>query len=275
MKLLITLSLPFFLISCGTYTPLPSHGGGKRFAVEQMLVSAVSKKAISDLPIDVVKGKKVLLETSVVYDEGGGFNNGGRPYLNEVISNVYQDTKTRATSTTTTTLGASVSRGDRTYIKDLSLNNSDSRHFSNLLLTSLIRNNVLVNPTQSEGEPEYMIEVIVDILGTVRSKTDWAITNSENLKAIISLEYVISPLANNGSKRIVGTISYEAAYTEKYIAWMGPTETTTKVTKIDLSELVPTLGVGVDSYENLKRDTPKEFTQPPPPTPVQINPRAR
>ena len=275
MKLLIAFSLSFFLISCGTYTPFPSHGGGKRFAVEQMLVSAVSKKAITDLPIDVIKGKKVLLETSVVYDEGGGFNNGGRPYLNEVISGVYQDTKARATSTTTTTLGASVSRGDRSYIKDLSLNNSDSRHFSNLLLTSLIRNNVLVNPTQSEGEPEYMIEVIVDILGTVRSKTDWAITNSENLKAIISLEYVISPLVNNGSKRIVGTISYEAAYTEKYVAWMGPTKTTTKVTKIDLSDLVPTLGAGVDSYENLKRDVPKEFTQPPPPTPVQINPRAR
>ncbi len=275
MKFLLTIFLSSLLIGCGTYTPFPSHGGGKRFAVEQMLVSAVSKKAIADLPIENIKGKKVLLETSVVYDEGGGFNNGGRPYLNEIISSVYQDTKVRSTSTTTTNLGASVSRGDRSYIKDLSINNSDSRHFSNLLLTSLIRNNVLVNPTQLEGDPEFLVEVIVDILGTVRSKTDWAVSNSENLKAIISLEYVISPMVKNGGKRIVGSISYEALYSEQYIAWMGPTKTTTKVTKIDLSDLIPTLGIGEDSYENLRREAPKEFSPPPPPVPVQINPRAR
>jgi hypothetical protein len=240
-----------------------------------MLVSAVSKKAIADLPIENIKGKKVLLETSVVYDEGGGYNNGGRPYLNEVISGVYQDTKARATSTTTASIGASISRGDRSYVKDLSVNNSDSRHFSNLLLTSLIRNNVLVNPTQVEGDPEFLVEVIVDILGTVRSKTDWAVSNSENLKAIISLEYVISPMVKNGGKRIVGSIAYEALYSEQYIAWMGPTKTTTKVSKIDLSDLIPTLGIGEDSYENLRREVPKEFSPPPPPAPIQINPRAR
>jgi len=275
MRIILISLFSLSLISCGTYTPFPSHGGGKRFAVEQMLVSAVSKKAIADLPIENIKGKKVLLETSVVYDEGGGYNNGGRPYLNEVISGVYQDTKARATSTTTASIGASISRGDRSYVKDLSVNNSDSRHFSNLLLTSLIRNNVLVNPTQVEGDPEFLVEVIVDILGTVRSKTDWAVSNSENLKAIISLEYVISPMVKNGGKRIVGSIAYEALYSEQYIAWMGPTKTTTKVSKIDLSDLIPTLGIGEDSYENLRREVPKEFSPPPPPAPIQINPRAR
>lgn len=82
-------------------------------------------------------------------------------------------------------------------------------------------------------------------------------------------------MVKNGGKRIVGSISYEALYSEQYIAWMGPTKTTTKVTKIDLSDLIPTLGVGEDSYENLRREAPKEFSPPPPPVPVQINPRAR
>ena len=35
IKSLFTLSLTLFLTACGTLTGIPSHGGGKRFAVEQ------------------------------------------------------------------------------------------------------------------------------------------------------------------------------------------------------------------------------------------------
>ena len=43
MKILFLL-IPLILTACGTLTGIPAHGGGKRFAVEQELVAAPSKK---------------------------------------------------------------------------------------------------------------------------------------------------------------------------------------------------------------------------------------
>ena len=45
---LTTLTLSALLLTgCGTLTGIPSHGGGKRFAVEQELVAASSRAADS------------------------------------------------------------------------------------------------------------------------------------------------------------------------------------------------------------------------------------
>ena len=44
--------------ACGTITGIPSHGGGKRFAIEQELVSAASRKAIKDVDLTTLAGKK-------------------------------------------------------------------------------------------------------------------------------------------------------------------------------------------------------------------------
>ena len=45
MNKLVLLMLSSLLLSaCGTLTGIPSHGGGKRFAVEQELVAASSQQ---------------------------------------------------------------------------------------------------------------------------------------------------------------------------------------------------------------------------------------
>ena len=66
------------LSACGTLTGLPAHGGGKRFATEQRLVSASIRSALMDIDVSALKGKRAALIFDLVADEGGGSFNGGR-----------------------------------------------------------------------------------------------------------------------------------------------------------------------------------------------------
>ncbi|MEK8050156.1 hypothetical protein AACH10_07890 [Ideonella sp. DXS22W] len=253
---------------CGTFTALPAHGGGKRFAIEQALVSAAAKKVIGDLPLDTLRNRRILLETTVVNDEGGGAVNGGRPYLADALSH----TVPHARGVT----GFTALRNDNTYIKDASFNNSDGRQFANLLASALVRQNVMLNPNpESEGEPEFFVEVIVDVLGTWRSRTDWLVSNTERLQAIVSVEYVISPMKPDGGPRRVGKVGWEAEYRESYVGWMGPAHSDIELRPSALTSLLPTLGSGSDSTSNLQRAKPVEFAQPQPAQPIQVNPRAK
>jgi len=66
------------LASCGSITGIPSHGGGKRFATEQELVSATARAAIARLDLTPLKGKKVSLFINPIGDTGSGNLTGGR-----------------------------------------------------------------------------------------------------------------------------------------------------------------------------------------------------
>jgi hypothetical protein len=273
------LILSLILSGCGTYTPLPTHGGGKRFAIEQILVSSVAKQAIDDIPLEILQGKKITLDLSIIPDEGGGYLNGGRPYLPETLSNIiqnqtttYSDDKSRIKDSQ---FGFSASRNDSTYVKDLTINNTDSRQFNSLLISKLFRNNISVNPElESNENVDFSVEIIVDVFGTIRSRTDWLLKNTESLKAVISLEYVITPVSDKVlNKRSIGKVSYEAVYNEKYFVWLGPTSTSIKLVKTNLADSVPLLGNGVQSFENLKHRSPiKDMIPERAVQPLQITP---
>ena len=58
----LTLSISLLsLTACGTMTGIPAHGGGKRFAVEQELISASSRAAVKNIDLSALQGKKVKL----------------------------------------------------------------------------------------------------------------------------------------------------------------------------------------------------------------------
>ncbi len=267
LKALALLLAAALLAGCGTVTPLPAHGGGKRFAIEQALVSAAAKRVIADLPMAQLRDRKVMLETSVINDEGGASVQGGRPMAAEIVSR----TVTHAHGV----VGFSALRGDTVYAKDASFNNTDSRQFGNLLASALVRQNVMLNPNpETEGEADFFLEVLVDVLGTWRSRTDWLVANSERLQAIVVVEYVLTPLKPGGGARQVGTIGYEAEYRERYVGWMGPVDSGIEVRPSPWAQLMPTLGGGSERTDNLHRARPVEYAQPQPAPPVQPNPAA-
>jgi hypothetical protein len=275
-NILISVVTLIFLSSCGTYTPIPSHGGGKRFAIEQLLVSAVSRKAISDIPFELIKNKKIMYDLSMVQDEGGGAINGGRTYASEILDINNNSQKTSGSDLQTRQIGLTAQRNDNNYAKDYTFNGSDSKQFNNLLVSSLIRRNIMLSPKENEGKAEYYLEIIVDVLGTWRSRSDWLFTNNESLKAVISLEYVITPYSVKSTEaRKVGRISYEAEYNEKYAAWMGPVSTNIVVKKSDLGNYISDFGSGSSEYNNIVRNQPTEFDKKNTVTPVQINPQLK
>ena len=59
MKTLILTCLTVLTLSaCGTLTGIPSHGGGKRFAVEQELVAASARAAAKDMDLRPLAGRR-------------------------------------------------------------------------------------------------------------------------------------------------------------------------------------------------------------------------
>ncbi len=248
--------------------------------MEQVLVSAAMRKVISEIPVEQLRNQKIMFETTIVHDEGGGAISGGRPYMAEVLNlqkqQIISSISGDKANSNQLTLGGLANRGDTLYTKDVSFNNSDGKQFLNLLVSALTRQNVMLNPIgESEGEADYFLEVIVDVLGTWRSRTDWLVSNSEQLSAITSVEYVITPLKDNEEKRVFGRIGYEAEYKQHFLGWMGPTKTEIVLRKTDIAEIIPTFGVGINSFTNLRRRKPIEFTQPDSAQPILVNPKIK
>ncbi len=68
----------FLLSGCSALTGIPGHGGGKRFAVEQELVSAATRSAIKQLDLSAITGKKVNIYVNSISDSGSGNIVGGK-----------------------------------------------------------------------------------------------------------------------------------------------------------------------------------------------------
>ena len=79
------------LSACGTITGLPSHGGGKRFAIEQELIASSARKAVKSMDLSALEGRKVALYISVIGDQGSGNFTGGRYSITNLIRGEYQN----------------------------------------------------------------------------------------------------------------------------------------------------------------------------------------
>jgi hypothetical protein len=99
---------------------------------------------------------------------------------------------------------------------------SDVSFLNGLVLTYLQLSGV--NVTQNINDADTLLYVMVDIFGTIRSRFDAFVYNSEDLIAETALEM----FAFNKDGRLImkpQTSNYEAQYGERYIFWAGPYET--------------------------------------------------
>ena len=290
----LILVLSLIMTGCGTTSPIPAQGGGKRFSIEQAMISASARKAISEIPMDLLQGKAVAVEATVIQDEGGGaLTIGGRPYMASIIAGQYDRVQSTVSGNTTGTQtysgGGKNQQSEPTYFKDITYNGSDARQFNNILTSALLRQNVVITSLQDTSiKPDYLVEVIVDIFGIWRSRTDWMIYNAETLTATTSFEYVITPLKVKSGSRVTGRVGFDATYREKYAFWVGPYETSMDVVPSKFSEIVGTFGSGREINKELVSGLQKtaqagnptkdetnlsgKFLPPPKPTPIIINP---
>lgn len=263
-KLLISLFFSvFFLSACGTLTGIPSHGGGKRFAVEQELVAASSRAAVKEMDLSALYGRKVALYVSTMGDQGSGTMSGGRYSVEALIRGGYRnnpdsntqysypsydttatttaDTLSSVTSSTSVLNAPSSSRtqnsgrnGERyagltvngvgDYRNEtLVTNPRDVSFLTNLVQTVFYLRGIEVVPPQYADTDVF---VNVDVFGTIRSRSEWHFYNAETLKAQTKLEYFA--VDRDSGKLLIKPASsaFETQYQEKYALWTGPFKTT-------------------------------------------------
>jgi len=255
--MLVVLCLSMALIGCGTFTGIPSHGGGKRFAVEQELVAATARSVIKDIDLSQLKGKKTALFIVSMGDQGSGSTFGGRASLNALLRGQHVNTPnsvfpvintTTTTGTTVTESGNVVNSPEETtggghsaevgiifngissYKNNEVSNPNDTRFLSAVIQEYLALQGVALT---SPDNADYNIYINVDVFGTIRSRTDWLFKNNESLKAKTAIEVTVIDNKTNSVFISPQVSSYEAEYKENYFLWMGPTSTQKTLYKSD------------------------------------------
>ena len=267
----LTLSLSLLsLTACGTMTGIPAHGGGKRFAVEQELISASSRAAVKNIDLSALQGKKVAVFVSMIGDQGSGVMTGGRYSIDALIRGEYQNmpnaittygyptyettastaSSSLASATTSTSVlnapsysktkqdGVAARAGAGLNVQGLGeyknetliQNPQDGSFLSRLIQTVMFLKGVQVVPSEYADVDLF---VNVDVFGTIRSRTEYHLLNSEQLKSQTKIEYFA---IDKATRQIVikPTVSaFESQYKEKYILWTGPYKTVKTVKSAD------------------------------------------
>lgn len=260
VRLLIPVLFSAFILSaCGTLTGIPSHGGGKRFAIEQELVAASARAAVKDMDLQALQGRKVALYIATMGDQGAGTINGGRYSIDALIRGEYTNSPSSRTdyaypryettaetvsgglaglTTSLSTLNAPASSrtkadgsGSRSSLglnmgamgdyrnETLTTNPRDAAFLSHLVQTVFFLRGIDVVPPALADTDVF---INIDVFGTIRSRTEMHIYNAETLRAQTKLEYFA---VDRNSKSLLikpKNNAFEAAYKENYTLWMGP-----------------------------------------------------
>jgi len=240
-----------WLSGCGTETGIPSHGGGKRFAIEQELVTASARAALEPIDLSPLSGRTVRVVFSSIGDEGSGNLSGGRLSIDRVLGGSYSVNPTSRTAVAdgiarTTVAGAGfqaaaglLTDGPTGYRSEAFINPRDVDYLSALVTTRLILAGaqVKVNPAAAV---DILVLVLTDVYGTIRDRTDYLVYNQERLRARTALE-IVAVQASDGLVVLPPRRgAAEAVWEENYVVWTGPVSTNRSVHQLD-ELIIPSL----------------------------------
>lgn len=72
MSRFLFLTMMLCLQGCASYRGIPSHGGGKRFDEEQRVVAGSIRYAVADMRLEELKGLRVMVQTVSIPTSGAG-----------------------------------------------------------------------------------------------------------------------------------------------------------------------------------------------------------
>jgi hypothetical protein len=228
----IALSLCLLLLcSCREFRAIPGHGGGKRFSEEQRAVSKSIRAAIDDMDLKELKGKKVRVILQTISHSGGGTTRlpgwnsfDMRKSISRNLSGSIQKglagytnlTDPRyllgkdETSTGSKTNNTNYYDRENTNVSNNSSFNHGYRYQPNATINTHsvstnsdfnYLNSILQMKCHHEGiyltnKGDYLLYVLVDILGTNRSKNDLIAYTKEKLSGECEISYYT--MQNNG-----------------------------------------------------------------------------
>lgn len=236
-----------FFSGCSTWRGIPSHGGGKRFDEEQRVVASAIRQAVADMNISELRGLKVMVTIDAMSQNGGGqLTLPGLSSISAGYSNLENDGKTnnlytregwdaRASISTDTDLRPTVFATD-----------GDLKYFEAALNMKLRHSGV----SFAAKNPDCVLYVLVDVLGTNRSRNDSMILWKDNLRATCELTYYAVEPKQNGLFFEARRSSAESVYFEKSLLLFNNYETGRALETITPTYM-PVNGNFVDASPNI------------------------
>lgn len=245
---------------CGRFRGIPSHGGGKRFFIEQELVAATARAVAKDIDVTPLKGKRCALYVISMGDQGAGNILGGRYSWDALLRGGYQssaDTKSDypflpsdSTTVTTDNVGAlvqtlttngtsAINAPSETWTEGYSTNLSGG---ARLNYPGTLHNEAFINPKDGQflnavihealaiqgvlivppQQADVDVYCTVDAFGTCRDRYEFHVYNLEVLTAKTAMSMCAFDRRKGGLLMEPQTAAFEAEYKEEFIAWCGP-----------------------------------------------------
>lgn len=213
-KIAIILIGLLFFSGCSTWRGIPSHGGGKRFDEEQRVVAAAIRQAVADMNVGELRGMNIIVTIDAMSQNGGGQLI--LPGLNSV-SVGYNELENDGRSNNVYTregwdFNASIST-DADLRPTVFATDGDLKYFEAALNMKLRHSGV----NFASKNPDCVLYVLVDVLGTNRSRNDSLIAWKDNLRATCELTYYAVEPKRNGLFFAARRSGAESTYFEKNV----------------------------------------------------------
>jgi hypothetical protein len=201
--------LASFLMGCGTFRGLPSHGGGKRFDEEQRVVSGAIRQALADMDLEELRGRRVKITVNsmahsasaeaywpglqnirvTAFDNNTLYNNartafenpGWLPGLSPWLPQYTDHNRTDAEGANA---NVTINRYPR-LDPNITRSDEDTKYLMGALEMSALHWGVV----SDLKKPEATLCVLVDVMGTNLSMRDGILFNKQNLRASCELTY--------------------------------------------------------------------------------------
>lgn len=197
----LSLCAALTIAGCGEFRGIPSHGGGKRFDEEQRVVAGTIRQTLADIDLAELAGKKVLLNVETIATDGSGNvqfpgvssigaginGNIGTGNLVQVVPNVPSGSYLKNDNTNNNLGGnAGIGISPMTTYSATGMSSLPDIGYFRAALEMKARH---VGVTLVAAEPEVVLYVLIDVLGTNRSHTDRIVASSERLAATCECTY--------------------------------------------------------------------------------------
>jgi hypothetical protein len=217
------------MTGCSHFRGIPSHGGGKRFDEEQRAMSGAIRRTISTMEILELKGKRTGLRISSIYTSGSGTTDWSGPQDVTLMGNRTDEDRLQILKAPPHAIQDQYWNLDREYFGGSGryrLFNSyraanhrteaDLQYFR-AALEMKVRHDGLRVVTQ---KPEVILHVLVDVMGTNRSRRDFAIVANEDLVASCEVTYYAQEVKTGKLLFRARQTGAAARYREHRIFWV-------------------------------------------------------
>jgi hypothetical protein len=215
---------------CGLFRGIPTHGGGKRFDEEQRAVASAIRRTLADMDLGELEARRVQIVIECMAQDGGGTvifpgltnisggvsGNVGEGNFLQIVPVVPQGSRTQSENENWG-IGGHMSGSYNTNMtySPAAMGSSADAAYLHAALEMKARH---VGVQLVAAEPEVVLYVLVDVLGTNRSHVNHIVNTTETLVASCECTYYAMD-AKTGQLVFRARRASSASTYREYRAW--------------------------------------------------------